>query len=65
MKRVNKTWIVLGTKPRDPETEYTFCYIPEQDEFARHTRRIDDPDNLFWGHYFQSLDKAMTDWTLL
>lgn len=64
---VNGDWIVLSTKPRDEECEYVICLIPGQyggdcidkhDQFSVHTRRCDNPQSLFWGHYFPTVELA-------
>ena len=63
-ERVNTNWIVLQTHQIDAETEYTLCFIPSGciPKFATHTRRIDTPNNLFWGHYFDNIIEVTSYW---
>lgn len=64
METVNKTWIVLATQKRDSEIEFVLTYNPDNNltPFAYHTRRIDTPKSIFWGHYFSNIIDAVSDW---
>lgn len=58
---VNGDWLIVDVKSRDSECERTFSVIPEG-QFAIHTRRIDKPNALFWGHYYRDFKKAIAYW---
>lgn len=62
---VNENWIVIAHKKRDAECDYVLSLIPDNNEFAIHTVRIDTPKNLFWGHYHATFESVINQWIKL